>query len=112
MSSLVMAHSDLDQSSPANGQTVNKPLNEIVLTFTQPVKLVQFELVSSDQQTVDTNFKPTLEDKTEFVIKLNSLDEDDYTVLWTIMGGDGHKSEGDFSFTLKQSKHSNHSNHH
>jgi len=112
MSGLVLAHSDLEKSVPENGMTVNQPLQEIVLIYTQPVKLVQFELIGSDHQTVDTHFKPTLEDQTEFITQVNNLDNDQYTVLWTTMGSDGHKSEGDFSFTLKQSKHSNHSNHH
>ncbi|KAA3647385.1 MAG: copper resistance protein CopC, partial [Proteobacteria bacterium] len=42
----------------------------------------------------------------------NDLDNGLYTVLWTIMGGDGHKGEGDFTFTLKQSKPNKHANHH
>ena len=112
MSGLLLAHSDLEKSIPCNAQTVNKPLKEIVLIYTQPVKLVQFELIASDQQTVDTNFKPSLEDQTKFTVQVNNLDNDHYTVLWTIMGADGHKSEGDFSFSLEQSKQDKHDNHH
>ncbi|MFV0544135.1 MAG: copper resistance protein CopC [Marinicella pacifica] len=112
MSGLLLAHSDLEKSIPGNAQTVNKPLKEIVLIYTQPVKLVQFELIASDQQTVDTNFKPSLEDQTKFTVQVNNLDNDHYTVLWTIMGADGHKSEGDFSFSLEQSKQDKHDNHH
>ncbi|MCX7543869.1 copper resistance CopC family protein [Marinicella gelatinilytica] len=111
-STLNWAHSDLDVSIPEAGETMNTPPDEIVLIYTEPVKLVKFELINADNQAVDTGFKPSFEDHAEFVIKVNDLDNGLYTVLWTIMGGDGHKGEGDFTFTLKQSKPDKHANHH
>lgn len=111
-STLNWAHSDLDVSIPEAGETITTPPDKIVLIYTEPVKLIKFELIGTDNQTVDTSFKPSFEDYAEFVIKVNDLDNGLYTVLWTIMGGDGHKGEGDFTFTLKQSKPNKHANHH
>jgi len=102
ISTLSRGHSDLDVSIPEAGETLNTPVKEIVLIYTEPAKLVKFELVGSDNQAVDTSFEASFEDRTEFVIEVTDLDNDQYTVLWTIMGADGHKSEGDFQFTVEK----------
>jgi len=96
------AHTGLDYSVPENGATLNESPKQIVLSFTEPAKLVKFELIDSDNNVVTTSFKATFEDHVEYVISVNELSDDQYTILWTIMGSDGHKNEGDFQFSLEQ----------
>ncbi len=96
------AHTALEDSVPENRATLIEAPKQIVLSFTQPAKLVKFELLSPENETIDTVFKPSLVDSQEFIIKIDkALTLGLHTVFWTLIGADGHKVEGDLQFTVK-----------
>ncbi len=100
-SSYLWAHTVLEYSLPENGAVLDDAPKQIVLNFTQPAKLVKFELLSPDNKAIETTFKPVLKDHSEFTIKLNkALNSGLHTVFWTLIGSDGHKVEGDLQFTV------------
>lgn len=96
------AHTTLEDSVPHNGAILNEVPKNIVLRFTQPTKLVKFELLSPKNQAIETAFKPTLQGHQEYVIKFDKpLTSGLHTVFWTLIGSDGHKVEGDLQFTVE-----------
>ena len=101
-SNLLLAHSALNSSSPSNGDELDKSPEKISLTFLNPVKLIKFEIFSEDQKTIETDFEASMEDRMEFNINPGELSNGLYTVIWTMMGPDGHKMKGEFLFKVMQ----------
>lgn len=101
-SSYLWAHTALEYSVPQNGATIRDTQKQIELGFNQPTKLVKFELLSPENETIDTVFKPSLEDHQIYVIKMDKvLTPGLHTVFWTLLGADGHKVEGYLQFTVE-----------
>jgi methionine-rich copper-binding protein CopC len=98
------AHPQLVASSPAKGQVLDAPPIEIKLTFNERVepRFARVKLVSADKKYFDADRAHA--DKTDpnsvemFVPVLKS---GSYRAVWTAVGDDGHKTHGDFSFTIK-----------
>ena len=111
-SSLLLAHSNIKSSSPSDGEMLDKSPEVISISFLNPVKLIKFKLVSSDQSTVKTDFKPSMADRTDYRVSPEDLPNGQYTVFWTIMGVDGHKMKGEFMFKVMKMKKSGHHSEH
>lgn len=100
VSTTAFAHSNLGGSTPADGEVVTAPLEEIILNFDGKIEEGSyFDL----QNTTGTNV-----DVEEFIIGegtltgtlVEALPNDEYTVNWSIISADGHPLEGTFSFTM------------
>jgi len=101
--SAVYAHTGLQSSSPANGTTVSEPLNEIRMVFNTEIgSLSSFELRAADGASVKIADRKvdgaTMSGKPEA-----GLADGEYTVVWKIVGRDGHPVENKFAFTMKAS---------
>ena len=98
----VGAHTGLESSQPAEGETVSEPVSAISLTFNRPVEpagsgLTVFDgrgvehrpdsLSSADSQTWLLEFEPPLAGG-------------EYEVWWRVTAEDGHIVEGAFRFTV------------
>jgi len=98
----VAAHTGLESSHPAEGETVGEPVSAISLTFNRPVEpvgsgLTVFDghgvehrpdsLSSADSQTWLLEFEPP-------------LTGGEYEVRWRVAAEDGHIVEGAFRFTV------------
>ena len=100
VSTTAFAHSHLGGSTPADGDIVTAPLEEIVLNFDGKIEQGSyFDLQNATGTSMDVE---------EFIIgdgKLTgtfteALPNDEYTVNWSIISADGHPLEGTFSFTM------------
>jgi methionine-rich copper-binding protein CopC len=111
-SHLLSAHSALKSSSPSNDETLNESPKKISLAFSDPVKLIKLELKSTELETVKTDFKPSMLDRKEFIITPSELSDGQYTVLWIIMGADGHKMKGGFTFKVMKTINTQHHDEH
>ncbi len=111
-SNLLLAHSNIKSSSPSDGEILDKSPEVISLAFLNPVKLIKFKLVSSDQNPVNTDFKPSMVDRSDFRIIPEELPNGQYTVFWTIMGVDGHKMKNEFKFKVKKMAETEHHDEH
>lgn len=92
------AHAALLDASPGPGEQVPQPVSTLVLTFDQPVLLPsQVQLITHDFQPV-----PGVEssvDGPRLIGRVNpALEAGDYTVLWTVVSGDGHTTAGSYQF--------------
>ncbi|WP_419838900.1 copper resistance protein CopC [Candidatus Poriferisodalis sp.] len=96
------AHTGLDTSQPADGETADDPVSQISLTFNRPVEpagsgVAVFDehgderrpasLNSADRQTWLLNFEPP-------------LSGGQFEVSWRVVAEDGHVVEGSFGFTV------------
>lgn len=95
------AHTELSSSEPADGAATAGPLNEVVLTFSEPVTLVGFGFEVEDP---DGNLLvPDLSsaDDTVFTLSFDPpLSGGDVTVRYEVTSADGHVVSGSVSFTV------------
>ena len=103
LSPLAFAHAQLVASSPSKGQVLDAPPIEIRLTFNEHVepRYCRIKLVSDAGKNFDAD-RPSA-DKTKanaIVAAVPVLKPGTYSARWTAVGSDGHKTHGDFKFTV------------
>ena len=103
ISPLASAHASLVDSFPAKGAVVTGSPSEIHLTFNEHVeaRFCRVKLVSDAGKNFDAD-RPAA-DKTNpnaIIAAVPVLKPGKYSARWTAVGSDGHKTHGDFSFTV------------
>jgi copper transport protein len=102
LSAPASAHTDFVGSSPSDGETIEGPLTDIVLTFTNPAVVAGdgFVLLTPDGTTrAPTDLDPT--DGTEFIATFDpALTDGTYGFRWQVQAGDAHPIDGSFRFTV------------
>ena len=103
LSPLAMAHALLVDSFPAKGQVTAGSPAEIHITFNEHVeaRLCRIKLVSGDGKNFDAD-RPAADkaNPNAIVAAIPVLKPGTYSARWTAVGSDGHKTHGDFSFTV------------
>ena len=94
------AHTDLASSVPNKNAMLMESPEELAVTFEDKVRLVSLTVSNSKDEPVAIDFAPSMEASETFSYSLPVLMPSTYTVSWTIMGDDGHKMKGDFSFMV------------
>ena len=98
------AHAQLVSSLPAKGQALDAPPTEIHLTFNEHVepRYSSIKLVSDAGKNFDCD-RPHADkaDPMSIVASVPVLRSGTYRARWTAVGSVGHKTHGDFSFTIK-----------
>ena len=99
-----LAHTGLDTSFPENGGVVTEELREISLTFEGKIEQGStLEVSDSNGQSIPV--EDTLIEDTQMTGTLpNALVNGDYTVVWNIIGADGHPIQEEFSFHCNSSR--------
>lgn len=97
---VVFAHAKPQQQSPlANAQVTEA--KEIRLQFSETLEPAFCTLQLFNENGVKiTLAKPTIEDKTLFVA-LPSLTKGRYTVKWSVVSVDGHRTKSSYHFFVK-----------
>lgn len=103
-STALSAHTQLQSSVPADGAQLSQSPAELQLHFSKAVRLMRVSLAESERGQVKLAFMPGAAPEKDISLALPALEAGEYTVSWTIMGGDGHKMSGDFSFTVAAEK--------
>lgn len=102
-SPLAFAHASLVDSFPAKGAVVTGSPAEIHLTFNERVeaRLCRVKLVSDAGKNFDAD-RPAADkaNPNAIIAAIPVLRPGVYRARWTAVGGDGHKTHGDFSFTV------------
>ncbi len=103
LSPLAFAHAALVDSFPAKDQTVTGSPSEIHLTFNEHVEArwCRIKLVSNAGKNFDAD-RPAADksNPNAIVASVPVLKPGTYSARWTAVGSDGHKTHGDFSFTV------------
>ncbi len=103
LSPLASAHASLVGSFPAKDQVMTGSPAEIHLTFNEHVeaRYCRIKLVSDAGKNFDAD-RPSADkaNPNAIVAAVPVLKPGVYRAHWTAVGGDGHKTHGDFSFTV------------
>ena len=95
------AHTDLESSTPGDGEIVKEALQGITLTFEGKIEQgSRFELRGPDGKEVPIEALTVTENQVTGTLP-DKLDNGEHTVDWSIISADGHQMEGDFSFTMQ-----------
>ncbi|WP_337019705.1 copper resistance CopC family protein [Oceanobacillus massiliensis] len=95
-----LAHTSLESSNPEDGSTVSEQLKEITLTYESTIEdSSTFELQDENGNSIPLEYI-TVADNLMTGNPNEPLENGQYTVLWNIIGVDGHPIEGSFSFTI------------
>lgn len=95
-----LAHTGLETSSPEDGEVVTEEMREIDLTYEGKIEQGgTLEVSSSNGQSIPVE-EISIEDTQMTGTFTNALENGDYTVVWNIIGADGHPIAGEFSFTV------------
>ena len=97
----VLAHTEVDDTSPADGDTVEGPVDEIVVAFTEVVTVVGegFRLLDPEGNV----HQPRVESADGIVYRVLPdvpLTEGVAAVSYEVTSADGHVVEGSFHFTI------------
>lgn len=98
-SSSVSAHTGLESSSPADGETITEPIQDISLTFETVIENGSSFTLSSEAEEVPVE-NVTITDNVLSGAIEEPLQNGTYTVDWRIIGEDGHLIEGTYGFTV------------
>jgi copper resistance protein C len=101
------AHAFLDHAEPAVGSTVDTPITEIKIWYTE-----KLEGAFSQIQVMDHHGKPVTQnratvdssDPSLLRLAVPALAPGEYKVSWKVMSVDTHMTVGNFSFTVRKSK--------
>ena len=99
---VAFAHTDFDSSVPADGDSVDGPLTEVVVNFTNPAEPAGdgFELLDPGG-TIRTPTTVDATDGTSFVLSFDPpLGTGTYAVRWSVRAGDAHPIDGSFQFEV------------
>ncbi len=99
-SASVFAHTSLKSSTPSDNAMLMKSPETLTLSFGSDIRLVSVKVINDKNEAMAIDFAPTLEASQSFTYDLPPLMPSTYSVSWTIMGDDGHKMKGDFSFVV------------
>jgi copper resistance protein C len=100
----VFAHAFLDHAVPGVGMTVNRPVHELRLWYTQGV-VVAFSHVHvvSDAGTVIPASKPVNDPSDQQIVIVHlgrALGPGGYSLTWQVTSVDTHVTQGTFHFTV------------
>jgi methionine-rich copper-binding protein CopC len=96
----VSAHTGLASSEPAAGTTVAPPVAEIVLVFSDEVRLTAVALIdgSGAEKTLSDIKKDTV---AKFVMSVEEpLTPGEYKITWRAVGADTHVVSGEIQFSV------------
>ena len=96
-------HAFPDHSEPRVGWTVPTPPAQIRIWFDGALEPVfsTIKVMNGDKQRVDKgDGRVNPSDNTILEVSLPPLPPGKYQVFWNVVGRDGHRTEGDFPFTI------------
>jgi methionine-rich copper-binding protein CopC len=101
---LACAHGTLEQATPAANSVVDASPATLELTFNQAL-----ESAFSTIKVTDVNGTAVSKEKAKvdgsnprvLAVAVPKLSPGSYAVHWTVMTHDGHKTKGDYQFTVK-----------
>jgi methionine-rich copper-binding protein CopC len=97
----LLAHAHLQQSEPADGSRLERAPAQLVLSFSEPARLVLLTIARDGGAPQKLSSLPDAAQK-RIVVSLPTLTAGDYVMAWRVIGTDGHVVPGGLHFTLTQ----------
>jgi methionine-rich copper-binding protein CopC len=99
LASAAFAHSELTASMPANNASVDAAPKQLVLHFSEPVRLTALALTRAGEAQRALGPLPAERQK-DFSIASPGLSEGQYMVSWRALSADAHVMTGQFTFAV------------
>lgn len=105
MSPQAFAHAHLKTETPAANTILKTPPTELSLGFSEGIELnfSKVTLTGPNKKAVSTGaLVLAANDNTQAIVPLTStLSSGEYSVSWQVVSVDGHKTKGQYSFTVQ-----------
>ena len=97
--SLALAHAQLTSSVPADQQSLQSPPKELMLHFTEAVRLTALTIARDGGGSKQVDSLPAGVMK-DFSVAAPALEAGHYSVSWRALSADSHVMSGTFTFTV------------
>lgn len=99
---IAAAHSFPQQESPSAGASLSKPPSQVSIRFDAPIEKLfsKLEVLDSDGRSVTEGAPELGPGSTTLSVKLGALLPGDYTVQWSVVGRDSHRTQGSYVFSI------------
>lgn len=105
VSGLALAHAGLESSIPAAGEILGDVPHEIVLTFTEDIKVIGASILDAKEQKVGGLGQPKVDGKILSIPLNESLKDGTYRVEYQVVGiADSHPIIGSVSFSIRSNQ--------
>jgi methionine-rich copper-binding protein CopC len=99
VASAALAHSELTASTPADKASIVAPPHELVLHFSEPVRLTALAVTRAGEARRVLDALPKERQK-DFAVPSPGLAAGQYTVSWRALSDDAHVMTGEFTFAV------------
>ena len=96
-----IAHSPLDETTPANEAIVSEMPAEVLMKFKGDIRLVRIAITHASSGSMDMDLGEQTAFTKEFRLPMHDMGAGVYVIKWRGLGADGHALNGTFSFTVE-----------
>ena len=96
----LLAHSEKEGTTPANGAQLTETPEMIHMVFADPMRITMVRLLNAEGADMPMERGTGLEPSLEFHAVPETLMPGNYTVEWRGLASDGHAMQGSFSFEI------------
>ena len=98
LSAPILAHTTLLSSEPANGSVIQKPINDISLSFAGKIRLTQVSVQLDGLNVGDLDLSQQKKFSKQFLLPFAFTQYGHFQITWRGLGQDGHVLTGTFEF--------------
>ena len=97
-----LAHAFPEAEDPKVGSTVTSPPQQVSIRFNAPIEALfsKLDVLDSSGQGQNAGTPQVNADTRTLTAQLKPLTPGEYTVKWSVVAKDGHRTEGSYTFTV------------
>jgi methionine-rich copper-binding protein CopC len=98
-----LAHAMPEAEDPKVGSTVTSPPQQVSIQFDVPIESTfsRLDVMDSHGQSENDGMPQVNADTRTLTVRLKPLTPGEYTVKWSVVAKDGHRTEGSYTFTVE-----------
>ncbi|MEQ6204437.1 copper resistance CopC family protein [Sulfitobacter sp. HNIBRBA2951] len=96
-----LAHSAMDETTPAHEAVLTEAPAEVVMNFLHDIRLTRVSMTHADHASVDLDLSAYKGMEIDFTVPMQPMGSGAYVIDWRGLGADGHAMTGSFSFVVE-----------
>lgn len=96
-----LAHSPLDQTTPAHEATVAEVPIDVLMEFKGDIRLTRVTMTHAGAHSVAMDLGTQTTFRQDYSMPLEDMGTGEYLIEWRGLGSDGHALNGSFSFVVE-----------
>ncbi len=103
---IAWAHAFPNEEQPLVGSTITTPPSKVSITYDAPIEslFAKLQVIDGAGQEQITGPPSVGPDHRTLSVELKPLKPGHYTVRWSVVSEDGHRTEGSYDFIVSRSK--------